>query len=225
MFLMDYPYIRREDISDFYQKSTCNLLHAYIDAHSQILIDECPLYGVQEIPRLQSQCSNMKFSYQSRYNRLSQHVVHGGWDSSINYIKIFHNAKALVISVVNIYTEDQLMLTCLNKLYQVGEYSSKIASHQSELSGEEKIFDQKSLSISDLQIDYLNLDNSVRNNDRRVLINQGAVTVEVHTQLRNYLSNRKNKNAIRNHPSIHATLIIKIMNVKVANKISALDVD
>ena len=38
-----------------------------------------------------------------------QQVVHKGGKSYINYIKIFQNAKALKISVGNIYTEDQLM--------------------------------------------------------------------------------------------------------------------
>ena len=40
-----------------------------------------------------------------------------------------------------------------------GKYSSRIARHPEELRGEETFVDQKSLSISDLQIDYLNLEN------------------------------------------------------------------
>ena len=49
-------------------------MHAYIEEHGQIFIDECPGYGVQTISRLQSQCENMKFSDQSRYNRMFQKV-------------------------------------------------------------------------------------------------------------------------------------------------------
>ena len=39
MLLMDYPCIRGEDLTDYAKNSTWDLLHAYIDAHSQILID------------------------------------------------------------------------------------------------------------------------------------------------------------------------------------------
>ena len=44
--------------------------------------------------------------------------------------------------------------------------SAQIAIHQAELGREEKVIDQKILSISNLRIDYLNFDNSVRNNKR-----------------------------------------------------------
>ena len=40
---------------------------------------------------------------------------------AINYIKIFHNAKALEISVGNSYTEDHTMHTLLEKLQQGGK--------------------------------------------------------------------------------------------------------
>ena len=55
-------------------------------------------------------------------------------------------------------------------------------------------------------------------------LNQGAVTVEVHTQLINYLINSKMKNAIKNYPLIHKTLIIRVMNITVGNLICASDV-
>ena len=90
---------------------------------------------------------------------------------------------------------------------------------------EEEIVDQTSLSISDLIIDYLNLDNSVRNNERTSFLNQGAVTVEVHSEMKNYSSNREIIRSIRNHPSINATLIISVLNVMVGNQIRASDVD
>ena len=53
------------------------------------------------------------------------------------------------------------MHTLLYNFHQGRRYSPQIASHQSELSRED-FFDQKSLSLSALQIDYLSLDNSVR---------------------------------------------------------------
>ena len=56
-------------------------------------------------------------------------------------------------------------------------------------------------------------------------LNQGAVTVEVHTQMGNVLSNRESKIDIINHPSIHATIIIRLLNVTVGNQIRASDVD
>ena len=79
-------------------------MHAYIDAHSQILIYECPVNGVQAIKRLQLQRAKMKVSDQNIYNRLFQQVIHKGGESAINYIKIFQNAKDLAISVINSYS-------------------------------------------------------------------------------------------------------------------------
>ena len=76
MFLMDYTSIRGEDLSGYDRKSTWKLFHAYIDAHSQRSIDEYPGYGVHAISRLQTLCSNMKFSDQHIYNRLFQQVRH-----------------------------------------------------------------------------------------------------------------------------------------------------
>ena len=61
------------------------------------------------------------------------------------------------------------MHTFLDNFHQDGKYSSQIASHQAELRREEKFTDQKSLNISSLQTDYLNLDSSSgfgRNNER-----------------------------------------------------------
>ena len=60
------------------------------------------------------------------------------------------------------------MHTFLDNFQQGVDYSAQIVSHQSELRREEKFIDQNLLSISDLKIDYLNLDNSVRNNEREM---------------------------------------------------------
>ena len=72
-------------------------------------------------------------------------------------------------SVRRSYSEDQLMHTFLDKFHQGGKYSAQIASHQAELRVEEKFTDQKSLNISSLHTDYLNLDSSSgfgRNSER-----------------------------------------------------------
>ena len=61
------------------------------------------------------------------------------------------------------------MHTFVDNFHQNGKYSAQIASHHAELRREEKITDQKSLNISSLQTDYLNLDSSSgfgRNSER-----------------------------------------------------------
>ena len=75
----------------------------------------------------------MTFDGQRRYDRLFQQVIHKGYESAINYIKIFQNAKALEISVGNSYSEDPLMHTFLDNLQQGGKYSAYITNHQAEL--------------------------------------------------------------------------------------------
>ena len=96
----------------------------------------------------------------SRYDRTFQQVTNKGGESEINYIKRFQNVHALSVSVGNSYSEDQLMHTLLDNFHQGGKYSAQIASHQVELRREENFTDQKSLNISSLQTDYLNLDTS-----------------------------------------------------------------
>ena len=78
----------------------------------------------------------------------------------MNYIKIFQNAQAFSVSVGNTYSEDQLMYIFLDKFHQCGKYSAQKASHLAEFRREKKIIDQKCLSISSLQTDYLNIDSS-----------------------------------------------------------------
>ena len=90
-------------------KHQSKLFCAYIDANSQIFIDKYPIYVVQAISRLKYQCAYMTFSYQITYNRLFQQAIHKGVESEIDYIERIENAKALFISVGNIYSEDQLM--------------------------------------------------------------------------------------------------------------------
>ena len=81
-------------------------------------------------------------------------------------MKRFQNSHALSVSVGNSYSEDQLMHTFLDNFHQGGKYSAQIASHQAELRREEKFTDQKSLNISSLQTDYLNLDSSSSGSSR-----------------------------------------------------------
>ena len=102
----------------------------------------------------------MTFADKSRYDRTFQQVTHLGGESAINYIKRFQNSHALSVSVGNSYSEDQRMHTYLDNFHQCGKYSGNIAIHQAELRREEKFTDQKSLKISSLQTDYLNLDSS-----------------------------------------------------------------
>ena len=86
-------------------------MHSNIDVHSRILIAKFSMDGINFIEKLQSHCANMTFDDKSRYDRTFQQVTHKGGGYEMNYIKIFQNAHALSISVVNSYSEDQLMHT------------------------------------------------------------------------------------------------------------------
>ena len=141
-------------------------MHANSDVHSRRLIAEFPKYGIKCMEKLQSHCANMTFAYKSRYDRAFHQFTHKGGESSINYIKIFHNSQALSVSVGNSYSEDQIMRTFLDNFHQSGKYSAQLASHQAESRREEKYPDQKCLKISSLQIDDLNLDNSLSGSSR-----------------------------------------------------------
>ena len=146
-----------------------NLLHANIGVHSRKLIAEFPKDGIKFLEKLQSHCANMTFADKSGYDRTFQQVTHKGGESAINFIKRFQNAHALSDYVGNRYSEYQLMHTFLDNFHQGGKYSAQIASHQAELRRDEKFTDQKSLNISSLQTDYLNLESSSgsgRNSER-----------------------------------------------------------
>ena len=75
-------------------------------------------------------------------------------------IKRFQNVQALSFSVGNNYPEDKLMNILLDNFHQGGKYYAQIAIQQAKLRREGKCTDQKSLSISSLQTDYINLDRS-----------------------------------------------------------------
>ena len=148
-------------------------MHANIDVHSRRLIDEFPKDGIKCIEKFQSHCANMAFSDKTRYGRTFQQVTHKGGEYAINYIKMFQNAHALSVSVGNRYSEDQLMHTFLDNFHQGGRYSAQIDSHQAELRREENFTNQKSLKISSIQTDYLNLDSISgfgRNSERAYVV-------------------------------------------------------
>ena len=68
--LLDYPKIRGNDVIDDYaKKSIRNIFHANIDVTSRKLIADFPKDGVKCIEKLQSDCANMSFADQSRYDR------------------------------------------------------------------------------------------------------------------------------------------------------------
>ena len=66
----------------------------------------------------------MTFADKSIYYRTFQQVTHKGGESAINYNKRFQNAHALSVSVVNSYSEDQLMHAFLDNFHQGGKYSA-----------------------------------------------------------------------------------------------------
>ena len=79
----------------------------------------------------------MKSAYQRIYNIMFQQLLQKIGESPINYIKIFQNATASVISVGNSYSEDKMMCTFLETFQQGVKYSSQISSHHAELIREE----------------------------------------------------------------------------------------
>ena len=144
-------------------------MHANIDSHSKILIAEFPKDEIKCIEKFQSNCANMTFADKIIHDRTFQQVTHKGGESAINYVKRFQNTHYLSVSVGNRYSEDQLMHTFLDNFHQGGKYSPQIAINQAELRREEAFPGQKSLNISSLQTNYLNIYSSsgfVRNSER-----------------------------------------------------------
>ena len=119
----------------------------------------------------------MTFPDKRRYDRTFQKVTNKVGEYSINYIKIFSNAQDSSVSEENNYSENKLMPTFMDNFRQGGKYSA-----QAELRREEIFTDQKSLSVSSLQTDYLNLDCSSdcgRNSEKAKMFRQSALFVEV----------------------------------------------
>ena len=120
-------------------------MHSNIDVHSIILNNEFPGDGVKFIEKLQSHCANMTFSEKSRYDIIFQQVTHKGGGSAINSIKIFPKAHFLSVSVVNTYSDNQIMHIFMDNFHQGGKCYALISSHQAELTREESFTDQKYL--------------------------------------------------------------------------------
>ena len=106
------------------------------------------------------------------------------------------------ISVGNSYSEDHSMHTLLDNDQKSENYSAQIVINYSELRREEKFIDQK----SKLQIDYLNLDNSVRNMEREYFSQSRFSHCRISHPTDIFLSNIKRIGGIISHPSIHETL-------------------
>ena len=95
-------------------------MRANIYVHSRRLIYELPMDGIKCIEKLQSHCENINFAEKSIYGRTFQKFTHQGGEYAMNYIKRLHNAHALSVSVVNLYSEYQMMHTFLDKFNQGG---------------------------------------------------------------------------------------------------------
>ena len=110
----------------------------------------------------------------------------------MNYIKIFQSAQGLSVSVGNNNSKYQLMHLFSDNFHQCGEYSAQMASHQVEIRRERKFNEEKSLTISSLQSDYLNLDRSSvygKNNERgKKCVQTNSIFVEVLTILQTNVS-------------------------------------
>ena len=98
--------------------------------------------------------------WKSIYDKVFRQVTHKGGQSAISCNKISHNAQDLSVSVENSDVEDQMIHPFMDNFHQGGNYYAQIASQNAELRREEKVTDQKYLSILSLHTDYLNLDSS-----------------------------------------------------------------
>ena len=79
----------------------------------------------------------------------------------------------------------------MDNFHQGGKHFAQIASHHSELRIEGKFTDQKYLSISPLQTDYLNLDSRSgcgKNSEISILSRKSALFVEVPTIMKKNIS-------------------------------------
>ena len=73
------------------------------------------------------------------------------------------------VSEEHSYSEYHSIDIFLDNFHQGGKYTADIASHQAQLRRDVNVTDQKYLSITSLQTDYLNLDSSSgsgRSNER-----------------------------------------------------------
>ena len=79
----------------------------------------------------------------------------------------------------------------LDNFHQYGKYTAHIASHQAYLRRKGKFTDQKYLSITSLQTDYLNIDSSAgsgKNDEVASLVKKKCIFVEVPTIIQKNIS-------------------------------------
>ena len=93
-------------------------MHANNDVHIRRLIYEFPEDRKKCIEKLQSHLANTTFADKNRYDRMFWQVTHKGEESAMNYIKIFQNAEALLVSEENTNSEDQIMHIFLDNFHQ-----------------------------------------------------------------------------------------------------------
>ena len=81
--------------------------------------------------------------------------------------------------------------------------------------------DQKSLSLSTLQIDCLNCDDSVRTTEREKVLTQSTFILKDSTKMESVFGNRENERSTRNsvHLSINATPKINVLNATIEIRI------
>ena len=84
---------------------------------------------------------------------------------------------------------------------------------------------QKSLFISDLKIDYLDLENSVRNNERGIFDQSRCSHYEVSHRNEKFYEQQKKVKVYKISPLNSQILITSIMKVTTGNQIRASDVD
>ena len=111
----------------------------------------------------------------------------------------------------------------MDNFHQVRKYSTQIASHQAELRREEIFTDQKYLSISSIQADYLNLSSRSgcgKIGRQQILFRQSVLFLEVPNILNKNVSKgseKKRENIVR--------LMIRTTDERNVRLVNILDVD
>ena len=111
------------------------------------------------------------------------------------------------------------MHTFLENFHQGVKYSAQIESHQSQLKIEEKIVEQY-IIIYICLVNWILEFGKFSKKHRKIKV----CSIKVKSLWR-ITPNRETIKKIRNQPSIHATLIISILNIMVIDQILTSDVD
>ena len=97
------------------------------------------------------------------------------------------------------------MRTFLDNIHQGGRYSAQIASHQAELRREERFTDQKSLSTSSLQTEYLNLE---RSSVLEKIVKEETLFIKSTFLVEVLITLQKNVSKVSNRQSKHSVLLV-----------------